>query len=315
MTDSQLIVTGGTGFIGGHLVRAAKMRHLRVLTRVVDARCAHQPNVSWIKGDLASSASWQTLLVPGCTLINLAYPAGLSDTHAVEATKQMVRECARLKVNRLIHCSTVSVYGRVPGGTLNELTPCNPLDSYSRKKLAIEQAIRDTDPGDCEVAILRPTVVFGSGSQNLVSLMKSLCHGSSVTNYLRRALFGNRHMHLIPVRTVIESLLFLSDTRHAIAGQIFHVSDSDPLNNFRDVERIIREAFGLNTSRFPCPPLPTIILRIMLRSRGRSDLDPYRVYSNDKLHNLGFTWSADFKTELLAFASFWRKAYALGEQI
>lgn len=315
MTDSPLIVTGGTGFIGRHLLHAARPRPIRALTRMSGLRADHDPDVCWVEGDLASSAVWRGLLVPGCTVINLAYPSGLSDAQVVEAAEQMVRECAENNVARLIHCSTVSVYGRTPGGIIDESTSCNPLDGYGRRKLAIENAIRDTDPGVCEVAVLRPAAVFGSGGQNLVSLMRSLCRGNRAAHYLRGALFGRRKMHLVPVQTVVSALLFLAEVRQSIAGQIFNVSDDDdPRNNYQEVERILSEALGVDGRRAFPPLMPPAVLKGMLRLRGRSELDPYCAYAGDKLRRWGFASSVDLVAELRSFAGHWHAEMVIREQ-
>lgn len=313
-SKSQLVVTGGTGFIGRHFLQSAKGRPVRALTRSCDSHTDRDPAVCWVEGDLTSSAAWRSLLVPGSTVINLAYPAGLSDVQVVEAARVMVWECAAANVARLIHCSTISVYGRTPGGIIDESTPCNPLDGYGRRKLAIENAIRDADSGACEVAILRPAAVFGNGGQNLVSLMKSLSQGNVVVRYLRGSLFGRRKMHLVPVQTVVSALLYLADVPRSVAGQIFNISDDgDPRNNYQEIERILLNALGLAGGRLSVPLMPELALKALLILRGRSELDPYCSYADEKLRHWGYSSPVDFEEELRSFARHWRAEMSLEE--
>ncbi|TVT68221.1 MAG: NAD(P)-dependent oxidoreductase [Denitromonas halophila] len=303
MNASKIVLTGATGFIGQHFLRAAQGREISALTRSLADRSRLAGNVKWVAGDLASPESWSALLVPGCTVINLAYPGNLSSEQAVVAAKGMVKACADAHAARLVHCSTVSVYGRTPGGVIDESTLCKPRDDYGRRKLAIEDAIRTSDSGACEVAVLRPAAVFGAGGQNLLAFVNSLCSGSVPANYLRASLFGRRRMHLVPVQTVVAALLFLADCEQAIDGEVFNVSDDDDMrNNFRDVERVLSDALEIPTRKLPSLPIPSVVLRVLLQLRGRSELDPYCVYRADKIRQLGFVRPIEFEEALRAFA-------------
>ena len=312
MTASRIVLTGATGFIGQHFLRAAQDREVFALTRKVPSGTRFAGNIKWVVGDLASPVSWQSLLAPGCIVINLAYPGSLSLEQSVAAARGMVSTCAQAHAARLIHCSTVSVYGRTSGGMIDESTPCNPQDAYGCQKLAIEEAIRTADAGACEVAMLRPAAVFGIGGQNLAALVNSLCHAPAMANYLRACLFGRRKMHLVPVQTVVGALLFLADCEQSIAGQVFNVADDDDgLNNFRDVEHVLRETLELAERKLPLVPLPEVSLKALLRLRGRSELDPYCVYQADKMAQMGFVRPIDFEEALRSFATHCRSERAL----
>ncbi|TVO54374.1 NAD-dependent epimerase/dehydratase family protein [Denitromonas halophila] len=303
MTASNIVLTGATGFIGQHFVQAAQGRAVSALTRGLKDRSGAPDNIRWVTGDLVSPGSWASLLTPGCTVINLAYPESLSSEQSLGAAQAMVRACAEANAARLIHCSTVSVYGRTSGGMIDETTPCNPLDEYGGRKLAIEEAIRASDSGACEVAVLRPAAVFGAGGQNLVALANSLCGGAALANYLRASLFGRRRMHLVPVQTVVAALLFLADCERPIGGEVFNVSDDDDaLNNFRDVERILAEALEIPARKLPVLPIPSVVLKSLLHLRGRSERDPHCVYRADKIRQLGFVSPIDFEAALRSFA-------------
>lgn len=313
MVAEQLVVTGGSGFIGQHLLRAVQGRQVRALTRSHHMMVG-AAGIMWMEGDLTSSATWPSLLTPGCIVINLAYPDGLPTAQAVASTQAMVAACAEAKVARLIHCSTVSVYGRTPGGTIDELTLCNPVDDYGKKKLAIENAIVEADSGHCEVAILRPAAVFGEGGKNLVSLMNSLSCDSGLVRYLRASLFGRRRMHLVPVETVVAALLFLADTSQSVAGHVFNVSNDDaPQNNYLAVEQMLIEVLDLPGRTLPLLPVPPLVLKALLRARGRSELDPYCSYCGEKLRRWGFVSPVSFETAIRSFANSWKTGRSFQE--
>lgn len=301
-----LVVTGANGFIGRHFLAAARADGIpiRALTRGA-AGVAADPaaGVEWIIGDIADPAVWLRLLTPGCVVVNLAYSQVAATADAVGATKAMVEACAAAGARRLVHCSTISVFGRTAGGVIDEATPCNPVDDYGRQKLAIEEALLGADPGSCEVATLRPAAVFGNGGQALRFMCTSLASGSRLISYGRSSLFGRRSMHLVPVETVVGALRFLADPVRSVDRQIFIVAeDDDPLNNFRDVERTLMAALGVQD--YPLPPLllPIALLKMLLLARGRSEIDPYCRYSAAKLHAAGFAAPVSFAAALQGFA-------------
>ena len=236
-------------------------------------------------------------------MVNLAYAQTAATSDAINSVKVMVEACAHSKVARLIHCSTISVYGRTNSACIDELTPCNPLDSYGQQKLAIERALLATVGGRFEYSVLRPAAVFGPGGQGLRTLCESLLEGSTWINYARSCLFGQRRMHLVPVETVVGALRFLIDVERPVQGDVFIVAaDEDAQNNFSAVEDILMDSLGVRAYRLPKLALPASILSAMLRWRGRSDTDPHCVYRSTKLREWGFRSAAPLDQALRAFA-------------
>lgn len=300
-----LVLTGANGFIGRHFLATCRYsdKRVRALTRSNKPLDGSEASVDWVTGDLADPSIWQRLLEPGCMVVNLAYSQVAATADAVAATKAMVEACATIGVRRLVHCSTISVFGRTAGGVIDEATPCNPIDEYGSQKLAIEEVLLGSDSRSCEVTILRPAAVFGSGGQALRSLCASLANGSRLINYGRSSLFGYRSMHLVPVETIVSALQFLANPLRSFDREIFIAAeDDDPLNNFRSVERILMTALAIRDYPLPPLPLPGAVLKLLLKARGRSEIDPYCSYSAAKLHAAGFTSPVSFAAALEAFA-------------
>lgn len=303
MSNQTIVVTGGTGFIGRHFLADLPSESVRVraLSRNPDMAAVTHPGIEWIAGDLADSDSWKRLLEPGCTVVNLAYSSTETIEQAVASTTTMVKACAEMKIARLVHCSTISVYGRTWGGVIDEQTPCKPIDDYGRRKLAIEQAVQ-LHRG-FELLVLRPSAVFGSGGQGLRALCTSLREGSRLTNYLRSSLFGSRQMHLVRVETVVAALRMLCNLQRTVDHEVFIVAeDHEPHNNFRDVERLLMSALGVPDYPIAPLPIPSAVLGLMLRARGRSEVDPHCIYSAAKLQEWGFAPSQGFSGAIQLFA-------------
>jgi len=303
-----IVITGASGFIGRHFVEEMRRAsidgfRLRALTRG-NVRRDGAEGVEWVRGDLDDPSIWPRLLEPGCTVVNLAYAQVSATGKAVKAMEALVDSCAIAKVRRLIHCSTISVYGRVSGPIVDEAMECRPIDEYGQQKLAIEQALIRSVGERFELAVVRPSAVFGAGGKNLESLHENLNTGHLLVNFLRASLYGRRKMHLVPVQTVVEAIRFICDINRPVNGEIFNVScDDDPLNNFADVERVLLR--GLGAPEYPVSPLPVpkSVLKALLRWRGRNEVDVDCEYSSQKLSNWGFFPSVGLLPALEIYAA------------
>jgi nucleoside-diphosphate-sugar epimerase len=307
---TTVAITGATGFIGRHLV-AALLREgvtLRAMTRRRDPARAMDAGVDWVEGTISSPAAWKELLVPGCILINLAYSGEAAASAALAEAQMMVEACAVAQVKRLVHCSTVSVYGRSATTLLDESSPCRPLNNYGRIKLAIERTILSSVAGRFETVLVRPSAVFGFDGEALVKLAGELIRQPQWLNYLRSCLFGIRQTHLVPVETVVAALSHCARSPLIESGTVVIVSDDDdPLNNFRDVERLLMEGLGLSPYPLPRPPVPRQILEFLLRLRGRANVDTRTRYLGDRLRQSGFVKPIDLTTALRQFAQSYRE--------
>lgn len=287
----KMVVTGATGFVGRHL-----MKHLlehghevRALARQEPPAELLSPKVQWVVGDMADPATWERLLEPRCTVFNLAYSAATVAADALKATETMVESCVSGGVSRLVHCSTVSVYGHVLESPVTETTKCQPLQRYGKIKLAVERTVAIKANNRLECSILRPSSVLGDGGLTLEKEISDLLDGSKVLSYLRACLFGVRRFHLVPVETVASALLYIAQVPLLEPAELFIVSDDeDPINNFLDIEDILRDELGV--PRFPVPPLPVPrwMLEFLLHMMGRPNANTRTVYSSAKLKSRGF---------------------------
>lgn len=169
----MIFVTGGTGFLGRHLV---PMLHqagysLRVLTRQPEKHrwLARYPRVEVVPGDLTRPETYVHAL-PGCR--HIIHAGGVfrmwGDEHTfldnnVLGTALLLSAVRTLPIERFIYISTIAVLGRPdPEQVVDESYPPRPMDPYQRSKLMAERMVlRGWQEDQLPVVVLRPGAFYG----------------------------------------------------------------------------------------------------------------------------------------------------------
>jgi dihydroflavonol-4-reductase len=181
----RALVTGATGFTGGHLARTLASRRHQVRVLVRDPRRAEPLvplGVDVAAGDLKDSHA----LARACRGVDVVYniaalyrEAGLPDEAYREvnatAVRSLIEAAAAEGVKRVVHCSTVGVHGDVEHPPANEDAPLRPGDIYQETKLAGENLAREAGARcGIEVVIARPTGIYGPGDRRLLKLFRGV---------------------------------------------------------------------------------------------------------------------------------------------
>jgi len=172
LKNKRILVTGATGFIGGRIVERLILEQGAEVVALVHqfknaSRLARFP-VRMVGGDVGDRSSLEHA-AQGCdAIIHAAMSMGGSGEQNrranVEGT-QNVCEVAKALRARLVHFSTVSVYGNPLGPKLTEDLPKNPVgDDYGLLKLDAERAVQQAQRAGLAATILQPTIVYGPWS-------------------------------------------------------------------------------------------------------------------------------------------------------
>lgn len=296
----SIAVLGGSGFVGRTLLErwpSADRGRPRFLV--------HRSRPSWLEDGRAAVhsvdfADLQTMRAPldgvSC-LINLLRPDGSGWLRScMQALTPLLRESS---VTRVIHASSIDVYGMAPEKIVTEDTPVRPHTPYQREHADLEAIVASASDN---VVSLRLGAVFGKQGRNLEALVSEMLGRSVAFPALRRALYGRRRMHLVSVENVADAILLLATSSDEAGIPRMIVTDDAALeNNFSSVQDIIADEFG----RAPLtwvPALPTGLLRRALAIRGRSAADADRRFANDALLRTGFQPQMPFADRVRLYA-------------
>jgi nucleoside-diphosphate-sugar epimerase len=170
-----IFVTGGTGFLGRHLVPALCRAgySLRVLSRHPEDHpwLNRYPDMEVVTGDVRDSDVVHRA-VQGCQAI--IHAAGLfsmwheaGDFHSTNAigTENVMQAASAAAVERVVYVSTAAVIGQpIPGRVIDEDHPANPADPYQQSKFEAEQIVqRCQRDNNVPALIVRPGAFYGPG--------------------------------------------------------------------------------------------------------------------------------------------------------
>jgi len=182
------LVTGATGFTGGHLARAlaARGQVVRALVREPGrARGLEAEGIQLAIGDIRDRVALEAAIAGVEVVYHLAAiyrQAGIKrDVYQAvnaSAVRDIVEISSRAGVRRVVHCSTVGVHGDIEHPPADEDAPLRPGDPYQVSKLEGERLARETGERlGIEVTIARPSGIYGPGDRRLLKLFRGVARG------------------------------------------------------------------------------------------------------------------------------------------
>jgi dihydroflavonol-4-reductase len=221
----MILVTGGTGFIGAHLL--GKLSSLGESVRaLVWRRTALPAGVEGIAGDLVTGAGVADALRDVSTVIHLA---GVTKALRVDdyytgnarATRNLAQALAGRGI-RFVHISSLAAAGpSADGAPLREDAAPHPPSHYGKSKLEAEQAVREWVP---EAVIVRPAVVYGPRDTDVFRLLKSISRGVIV-----RIAGGERFFSAIYVGDLVDGILAAARSPRS-PGRDYFMAHPKPLS-------------------------------------------------------------------------------------
>lgn len=227
----RVLVTGGTGFTGSHLVRRLLEQGHEV--RVLDYQKGLFHDELKEKGatiELGGITKKDLVnqMVKDCEVVHhlaaafreLNVPDQFYWDVNVEGTRSLLDAAHRYGVRRFVYCSTQGVHGHIHQPPGSEQSPIAPEDYYQYTKYEGEKVVHEYLEKGLEAVTLRPTAIYGPGDPGrFLILFRMVKRGSFL-------MFGNGETFYHPV--YIDNLVDafeLAAEKEGINGETYIIAD------------------------------------------------------------------------------------------
>ena len=255
-------VTGGTGFIGSHLVEQLvdqgyhvtclirKTSNLRWLNHLLTAK---SPQVELVIGDLHDSDVLAQHVRDADLVFHLAGLTKAPDAATYDrvnagGTERLIEAClgARTNLDRFVYCSSLAAVGPSCDATPNteDVTP-QPLTDYGSSKLKGEMVVREC-ADRLPITIIRPPAVYGPRDTDIFLFFQMINRG--VMPILGDA---DKLLSLVHVKDLVAGIYTAALSERAI-GETYFLTDGD-IHTWMEIERIIADALEKYTFKVKVP--------------------------------------------------------------
>jgi nucleoside-diphosphate-sugar epimerase len=256
----RVLVTGATGFTGGHLARALVRRGCQVRGLARQRQQAHDLESSGIEpsiGVLEDRAS----LALAVRNIDVVYhiaavyrqagiPASTYRAVNVTAVGDLIDAAAVAGVRRVVHCSTVGVHGDIEHPPATEEAPLRPGDIYQVTKAEGERVAREAAARTgMPVTIARPSGIYGPADRRLLKLFRGIARRRFVVLGS-----GNIFYHLTYIDDLVEGFRLCGEVPGA-AGRTYILAGGE-VTTLNELMILIAREAGVSPPNVKLPVWP-----------------------------------------------------------
>ncbi len=314
-------VTGASGFIGGHLIRALRSGGWDVRVLVHKTPLAGIPGVDSVSGDIGDESALKAAMAGVDVVFHLAAAVGsaVTDPRAfrevnVGGTEAVLAAARKSGARRVVHFSSAGVLGAMKAEDVaDEDYPPVPHTLYDRTKFEAEEAARRAAEAGLDVVIVRPGWVYGPGDRRTFKLIRAVCRRKLV-------LVGGAPGRQTPVFVDDLAAGAVLAARNGRAGAVYHLA-GDEILSAGEMVRVVAEACGVAPPRLKLPKGPLLAAAFVLEkafglvkkeaplNRGKLAffLDPKAMSSGRAKKELRYAPATDFRTGAARAVAWYRE--------
>lgn len=293
----RIVVTGGSGFVGRHVVAALLHAPRAHLLRLLVHRTPVPPEVAvgveLVRGDLGDPTSLAACCEGADTVLHLASHIG-DDEAACEAvnargTKALMAAAREAGARNLLYLSNAAVYGyAVHNGAREDHVRVAPATPVSRSRARAEKAVLEAGG-----MVLRPLFVYGEGDERFIPvLMRAFMRLPFLPNG------GRARLSVVAVDDLAAAIAALAASGWAPSeSAAHHVTDGCPVT-LREIAVILGRSLGVPVPKHSLPyGLARWIVRLGARSAAggtrwtRSSAHRLFLVSYDHCYDAARLWS------------------------
>ncbi len=286
----KAFITGGTGFIGSHLVDQL------IKEGDHELRCMVRNNEKWLEGkdykkitcDLNDISALQKAMDGVDVVFHLAGVVKAKETRIfervnVEGTENLLRVAQKLSIPKIIISSSQAAAGPSYNEPISEDDEMMPVSRYGESKMRMENMIHKIADQSQQVTIIRPSSVYGPREEDIYTFFKVASKGIC-------PIIGRGHgksISMAHVNDIVDGILLAA--KHEHTGVRTYFLSSERGYNWHEIRDATSNALGkkLLTINVPARMVKSVG---KITEKTASFFGNYPVMNEDKAREMVLSW-------------------------
>lgn len=319
---NRVVVTGGAGMLGVPLVRRLLSDGCEVVS--VDLRPQEDalPGLRSVVGDIRDGALMAGVVEGADAVVHSAsalpsYRAEQIRSVVVDGTRAVLTAAREAGIERVVHVSSTAAYGLPKVVPTPEDHPREPVDPYSRAKVAAEDVCEEFRAEGMCVPVLRPKTFLGPGRMGLFAMLFEWAEEGRHFPVLGS---GDVRTQMLDMDDLIDAVIAAMHVPARLADGAFNLGAAE-FTTLREDFQAVLDAAGHGRRVVALPARPTMLALQALDRTGLSPVygrllhkllaDSYVSIDRAREH-LGFTPRYSNQDTILRTFAWWREQQARG---
>jgi len=285
-------VTGGTGFVGSHLVES-----LIASPDYTEVRCLVRSSEKWLTGldftpiksdlfdlqEIGKALDGVDIVFHNAAILRA--PSKKEFTQAnVDATENLIRIAQKKGVNNFVILSSLAGVGPSSGTPVTEKTRMRPVSMYGESKKEMEAIIHKIAGNNDSIKIIRPPAVYGPRESDIYTFFKTFASG------ICPIVGDGNHptLSMVYVKDLVDGIILSSQKTDAGIHTYFIGGEQDEYswNQIRKITSIV-----MNKKAIPIRIKPEWVKKIAAVIEGGASLiGKYPVVNKEKANEMVEEW-------------------------